>query len=149
MTLRIPSARHRGVTLIELMIVLIVIGVLAAIAVPAYRSHVLRVQRTDATAALLRIQSAQEKFFVQNGRYATDLVAQPSAGGLGLSNRSERGGYSLSVALTATGYFATAFAIATAAPAEDLRCQTFKITDAGVRSAFDERAVDRTSECWR
>jgi type IV pilus assembly protein PilE len=48
-------ARQRGVTLLELMTVVMIIGVLASVAIPTYRSYLLRAQRTDATAALLRV----------------------------------------------------------------------------------------------
>jgi type IV pilus assembly protein PilE len=55
-------SRERGVTLLELMAVVVIIGILASIAIPSYRSYLLRAQRTGGTAALLRIAAAQEKF---------------------------------------------------------------------------------------
>ena len=64
-------ARQRGVTLIELMIVVVVLAILGSISVSTYRRYMLRANRTDATTMLLRIQVAQEKFFLQNNGYAT------------------------------------------------------------------------------
>ena len=58
-------------TLVELMTVIVVLAVLGTISVSTYRSYTLRANRTDATTMLLRIQVAQEKFFLQNNRYAT------------------------------------------------------------------------------
>ena len=46
-------------TLIELMIVVAIVAILAAVALPAYRGYVLRSNRTEATATLLRVQAAQ------------------------------------------------------------------------------------------
>jgi len=69
-----------GVTLLELMTVVLVIGILSAIAIPSYRQYTMRAQRSDATAALLRIASAQEKFYLQNNTYTTTV----GAGGLNL-----------------------------------------------------------------
>ena len=65
-------SRERGVTLLELMAVIVIIGILASIAIPSYRTYLLRAQRTDATAALLRAAAAQEKCYLQNNRYATN-----------------------------------------------------------------------------
>jgi type IV pilus assembly protein PilE len=137
--------REKGVTLIELLAVMVIVAILASIAVPSYRSYVLRSQRTDATTALLRIQSSEEKFLVQNGKY-TETV---DTGGLGLTKTSEQGFYNLDVKLTTTGYTATATAIADNRQKDDKTCQTFTVNEAGTRKAFDSSATERTVECWR
>ncbi|WP_416399319.1 type IV pilin protein [Allohahella sp. A8] len=63
--------RHqKGFTLIELMIVVAIVGILAAVAYPAYRDSVMKSHRADAKAELLRMATAQEKFFSRNGRYS-------------------------------------------------------------------------------
>jgi type IV pilus assembly protein PilE len=141
--------RQKGVTLIELITVVVIVAILASIAVPTYRSYVLRSQRTDATTALLRIQSGEEKFLVQNGKYSDKLDTAPADGGLGLTRVSEQGFYNLNVQLTATGYTATAAAVATKSQKDDKTCQTFSVNEAGTRKAFDSTSADRTAECWR
>ena len=50
-----PPAATDGVTLIELMIVIVILGILASVAFPAYRNYAIRADRTEATSALLRI----------------------------------------------------------------------------------------------
>jgi len=69
--------KNRGFTLIELMIVLVVIGILAAIAVPSYNSQLRKSSRAAAQAAMMDIANKQA-FFLQSRRsyttdYATDL----------------------------------------------------------------------------
>jgi type IV pilus assembly protein PilE len=143
--------RQSGVTLIELMTVVIIVGILASIAVPSYRSYLLRSQRTDARTALLRIQSAQEKYLVQNGKYTEDLEKKPSEGGLGLYTVSEQGMYDLSVKFDAdgNGYTATATAKTDKGQKDDKTCRTFTINAAGARTAKDTGSNDKTAECWR
>ena len=66
--------RQRGVTLIELVIVTIIVGILAAIAIPSYRSYVLRSQRSDAKDAVLALATQQEKHYLQCNRYAAAIA---------------------------------------------------------------------------
>lgn len=81
-------SRNHGFTLIELMIVVVIVGILAAIAYPSYRDHVVRTRRSDAQAALLKISNLQEKFFSECNSYAGDLAGASrncAAGTLGLA----------------------------------------------------------------
>jgi type IV pilus assembly protein PilE len=67
---RVPGVkRTQGFTLIELMLVLATAGLLAAMAYPGYRQHVVRVKRTEGQVALLALMQQQERYFTQNNRY--------------------------------------------------------------------------------
>lgn len=71
-----------GFTLIELMIVVVVIGILAAFAYPAYTDSLRKARRTDAQAALVGMAAAMERFMVSNGgsyANATGGAALPAA----------------------------------------------------------------------
>jgi type IV pilus assembly protein PilE len=148
MRLTLPR-RMLGVTLMELLIVVVVIGILASIAVPSYRNYVMRTHRTDATTMLLRIQSQQEKFFLQNNRYSGDLVAAPPAG-LGVGNITEGGKYSVQIEPVnpLAAYTVTARPVANRGQDRDTRCQTFTIDEIGRRGARDAGGADRSNECW-
>src|SRR5437870_4921300 len=133
--------RMRGMTLIELMVVVAIVAILASLAVGSYRRYVLRANRTDATSALLRIQVGEEKYFLQNNQYTTDL----SAAGLNVATPTPNGFYDLSVAgdpAIATSFKATAAAKGT--QTQDTSCATLTINDQGQRNS-----APSTTECWR
>jgi len=63
---------QKGFSLIELMIVVAVIGILAAVAYPAYQDYVIRSKRGDAMNALAAVRIAQEKYRANNVSFASD-----------------------------------------------------------------------------
>jgi len=63
-------------TLIELVIVMAVMGILVTTAVPSYRSHMLRVHRTEAIRLLLQASMCQERVYASNGSYDTNRCQQ-------------------------------------------------------------------------
>jgi type IV pilus assembly protein PilE len=149
--MRVPGPA-RGFTLVELLTVAVVVIVLGAIAVPMYRSHLLRVRRADASAALVAIQGAQDRHFGRGARYAEgDQLTLEAPGGLGLKNASERGYYALELKTSADGlgYLATARASDTSGQDADTRCARMTIDHNGQRRAYDAHGADRTADCWR
>jgi type IV pilus assembly protein PilE len=146
--------RHRraGFTLIEVLTALVVIGVIAAIAIPSWRSHLMRTRRADGTAALIAVQRAQDTFFVRHARYATTAqlaVAEPD--GLGLRGASDSRFYLLELATRddGLGFIATARVAPREGQAGDSRCALLSIDHLGQRRAEDADGADRTADCWR
>jgi type IV pilus assembly protein PilE len=147
---RTLRSRMRGVTLIELMTVVVVLAVLASIAVPTYRQYLIRSQRSEAKIALLQLQTAQEKFYMQNNTY-TDKVTTSSTAtvpGLGLPGLSETGKYDITATITTGGqtYTATATPHAGGGQTDDKDCAKFTITDRGVRGVTGTKTPEF---CWK
>lgn len=70
-TTKAGSHLSRGMTLIELVIVVAVMGILLATALPSYRSYTLRVHRSEAIRMLLQASMCQEKLIASHGNYDT------------------------------------------------------------------------------
>jgi len=145
------ASARRGFTVMELLTALVVIAVLAAVAVPLWRTHLLRVRRAEARDALTALQAAQDRWFGQHARYATAAqLTAPAPDGLGLAATTQHGLYALSLETSADGlaWHATARAIANAGQDRDDRCATFSIDHVAQMSAADSAGVDRSADCW-
>ncbi|MDY0745840.1 type IV pilin protein [Paucibacter sp. R3-3] len=69
-----PLRSPRGFTLIELMIVVVVAGILAAVAIPSYQQYIMKSRRQDARVALSAMLQAQERYRSNQATYASDPV---------------------------------------------------------------------------
>jgi type IV pilus assembly protein PilE len=72
----------RGFTLIELMVVVTIVAVIAAVGYPSYREHIARGQRSQGQQFLADVAQRQEQFLLDRRQYATALTG---AGSLGMS----------------------------------------------------------------
>lgn len=151
MNIRRPEIQlhpQRGITLVELLTVMAVVAILGSLAVGAYGRYALRANRTDGTAVLLRIQMAEEKFFLNNNTYTTDFSSAPPAGlGVLPTATTPNSHFTITVAAGASGsigtsYLATATAIG-GQTNDTSTCLTLSIDDRGTRSPAD------SSGCWK
>lgn len=67
-------ARQRGFTLVELMVVIVIVALLAAIAVPLYTNYVKDARRSEAAGALAAVATAEQTYYQRNGAYANTLA---------------------------------------------------------------------------
>ena len=140
----------RGVTLIELMIVVVVMAILASIATGAYRRYMLRTNRTDGTLVLLKLQAAEEKYFLQNNTYTSNLGSDGLEfdAAKGTTSITTTGGYyTIGVAAGTTGSLATSYtatATAISGQTKDTSCPTLTIDDQGTRGP-----VATAATCWK
>lgn len=152
-----PTGSALGMTLIELMVTLAIVSILAAIAVPSYRQYVIRANRVDATKSLQALATAQEKFYLQNGRYAKNTeMGGNLPTGLGVGSSSELSYYTLAISNTSTtapqDFTATATPKSGSPQLKDSKCQYLSVNSQGVRKATDNSAgtgTDTTKDCWR
>jgi type IV pilus assembly protein PilE len=143
-TRRIARAM-RGFTLMELMIVVVIGGILAGVAIASYFNQVNKSRRADAKNALLDLAARQERFFTTNNSYtnvAANLgyAALPASVPGGTSTTT----YTLTVtAATATTF--TAQASRTGPQATD-DCGDYTITDRGIQANVNNTLA--SAQCW-
>jgi len=144
---------HQGVTLIELMITVVIIGILAAIAYPSYRNYTTQTRRSDAQIALTRLANDMEKFYSDCNRYPTSLTATRDCTanfGLARSNAlSLEQHYLLSIALnaSATTYTLTADPNGAGVTGQQNNDGGFRLDSTGVKQ-WDKANNNSYSSKW-
>ena len=129
----------RGITLIELMIVVVVVSILAAIAFPNYQEFAARAKRNEARAALLQIATNQERFYLNNYTFTQDLIAL----GFGTTPTwpTPTGYYEIEVtAADAVNFTATATYLQGGSEAN--KCANFTINGRGAKTSGPD------TNCW-
>ena len=129
----------RGITLMELMIVLVIVGIMATLAYPSYREFAARAKRNEAKSALLQIATMQERFYLQNNTYTTDMTSLgfPVAGNF----TTDSGTYRVNVTAADANNFA-ANALYLNADNEAGKCGTFQIDGRGAKTSAP------LADCW-
>ena len=126
------TRRQSGFTLVELMIVVVIVGIIASVAIPGYQDHVRQSRRADAKALLMEIHMAEERYRATNSTYAQTLNAL-GYGAANLANYNLNFNYNAGPPETYT-----LTATATGDQANDNGCTTFTINQDGPANG-----------CWR
>jgi len=139
---QIPN-RSQGFSLIELMIAVVIVGILAAIAIPMYSDYVTRSRRADGQATLMQVAQELERCYTQFSKY-NDNSCSVVNGGV-VSETSDQGFYGISA--SGGNLTESAFTL-TATPqneqADDTDCTTLTLTHLGEQSATG----DDPDSCW-
>ena len=103
--------RLKGFTLIELMITVAIVGILAAIALPAYSQYIARGKRAEVRAEVLRGEGWLERFNTENNRYDSSAVPTTNPGfaaRFGPVPSTGSANYTMTLVVTSTAYTITA-----------------------------------------
>lgn len=136
---------HRGLgfTLIEVMVVVAIVGILAAVAYPSYVEHVRKAARTEAMTSVLETANRLEQFYVDNRVYTNNLA------GIGVNALTESDYYTLAVQIRDGAQAFTVTATPNSGPAlQDSECGGFTVTDTGRKGVTASTAPAVIDECW-
>ena len=143
--------KQAGFTLIELMIVVAIIGILAAIAFPSYQESTAKTRRANAQAEMLSLSSALERYYSENNHYSNAAAAGADTGApAGTVYRVEAEVATFyTITISAVGdvdaaqtYTLSAAPVTGSAMAGD-RCGTMTLSSAGVKTPTTP------TDCWR
>ncbi len=145
----VPRPRS-GFTLIELMIVVTVVIILAAVAWPSFMDSVRKGRRADALAVLARVMQAEERFRSSNPSYTDDFAAMAAP------QQSSDRHYAVSIvdgSASPTGYMVQATAVSGSPQYADARCRVMRVeirSGETIYSSFNgSGAVNAAPDpCW-
>ncbi|MDR0717762.1 MAG: type IV pilin protein [Azoarcus sp.] len=139
---------HKGFTLIELLIVVVIVAILGAIAMPSYEAYTIRTRRATAAACLLELAQFMERFYTVNLQYHEDTagagVALPTP-----QCRSDLDGvytFGFDGAVTQRAY---AIQAAPQGRQANDACATLKIDQSGKKELADAAAGTDVAQCWK
>lgn len=133
--------KHRGFTLLELMLAVAVVAVLAGVAMPIYQNQVKASRRSDARTALMNVAQLMERYFTERGTYATATLG---TGGL-FTTTSSAGYYTLSIVSQDANGFVLKATRAGAQSGD--ACGDLTIDQAGTRGVVNATSMT-AAQCW-
>lgn len=143
--MKCPHSARKGFTLVELAIAVVIVGILAAIALPNFSDFVRKGRRADAFDALAHVQQEQERYRSNNSAYASTFTD------LKVSSLSQSGHYKLALsAVSASGYTLTVAPADGSKQAADAGCAQFKLVvhkASSLRTAIDANGADASKAC--
>ncbi|MDO9030973.1 MAG: type IV pilin protein [Hydrogenophaga sp.] len=153
-------ARSRGFTLIEVMIVVAIIGILAAVAIPSYNAYIMRSHRAEAKNFLMAIAQRMEQNYSLSGSYnatqdgvaITDAVPNPFLNATGMTMVPPGGPARYNISFVAGQPTAATFTLQAVPVGAQLAddCRTLLLNQQNLKGAnnvLDNRAA-LTLECW-
>ena len=142
---------EKGFTLIEIIIVMLIVGILGAVAFPSYIEQMNKGRRADGQNELLELAALQERFYSQNGFYTTlnNLIGAATS-------TSDEGNYLVTVNCAPAAncnpgtrpQFFLLTATRQAGQVNDVRCGDFTYNQSGARGIINQAAGVVAADCW-
>ncbi|RIX85370.1 type IV pilin protein [Acidovorax cavernicola] len=154
------SRNSPGFTLIEVMVVVAIVAILAAIALPNYQEHVRRSKRAEAQGSLMEAAQFMQRYYSANDRYTavagdSGVESEQKKGaksllpdGLQQSPRTGTANYTIAVFARDTPPSYTLRATRTGSMSGD-RCGTLILSGLGVKDMDGEASGLMTTDCWK
>jgi len=151
----IPTRRKhtgKGFTIIEVLVVVAILGILAAIAIPAYTKYVTNARRADGKSALVAAAQAMERYYTNNYAYTNATIGPHDTDTI--YEKSDSGYYILSFTTNGVNpdmnrYEIQAVVDPNGKQAGDTLCKTMTINQLGVKEAENDQNADTTDDCWK
>lgn len=146
----------RGFTLIEIMVVVAIVGILAAVAVPNYTQYIARANRADARTQLMQAALFMQKFYAANDSYKQDrsgtAVANAMPASLKIAPTEGTALYTLSVQSASDADFELRMVPDSGKKMSADKCGTFTINSTGAKGVWVNNTAGSTTlrdECWK
>ncbi len=137
----------KGFTLVELMVTIAIVAIIAVIALPSFRSQILKSHRTDAKVTLSETAQKLERCYTEFNSYLYNATTAPGCPRTSdLTGKSEY--YNFTVTVAANGLTYTLKATAKGGQLDDKNCKIFTLKETG-DAASSNSANAVSSNCWK
>jgi type IV pilus assembly protein PilE len=141
---RIYAVRHqKGVTLIELLLVMVIIAILGGIAIPAYKNYVVKTNRSAAKACLSEYAQFMERYYTTNLTYAG--ASPGSIGCASDANLNVAYNFTVSVNVNSPRLYTVTATPVSAQSTRDTQCGTLTLNESGTKTKSGTAALNK---CW-
>ena len=138
----------RGMTLIELIIVVAIVGIIAAIGYPSYLEHVKKTRRAEGMGELLELADRMERHYSDTGTYAQTTDGPDMTAAVIYRTTTQNGYYTLSVDAGTDNVQYTARAVPTSKGGQNTdKCGTFIVNSQGTQTVTGGALT--SADCWK